>query len=62
MNKDQVKGKAKKIVGQVQEKTGKLTGSKAQQAKGISKQVSGKLQESFGDVKESIEDADKDRP
>ena len=53
MNKDQVKGKAKNIAGEVQEKTGKLIGSRQQQVKGIANQISGKLQESLGDIRQS---------
>jgi uncharacterized protein YjbJ (UPF0337 family) len=54
MNKDQVKGVAKDVVGKVQEQTGKLVGSKEQQVKGLSKQISGKVQKGVGDVKESF--------
>ena len=53
MNKDQVKGKAKNIAGKVQERTGRLIGSRQQQVKGIAKQISGKLQESLGDIRQS---------
>jgi uncharacterized protein YjbJ (UPF0337 family) len=56
MNKDQVKGVTKQVVGKVQEQAGKLVGSKKQQVKGLSKQISGKVQESVGDVKQSVED------
>ena len=42
MNRDQVKGVAKDVVGKVQEQTGKLVGSKEQQIKGLSKQISWK--------------------
>ena len=59
MNKDQVKGVAKDVVGKVQEKTGKLVGSKEQQAKGLSKQISGKVQKGVGDVKQSVKDFNK---
>ena len=59
MNKDQVKGAAKDVVGKVQEQAGKLVGSKKQQIKGLSKQISGKLQKGVGDVKQSVEDAGK---
>ena len=55
MNKDQVKGAAKDVVGKVQEQTGKLVGSKEQQVKGLSKQISGKVQKGAGDVKQSVE-------
>jgi uncharacterized protein YjbJ (UPF0337 family) len=56
MNKDQVKGVAKDVAGKIQEKTGKLVGSKEQQIKGLSKQISGKVQKGVGDVKQSVED------
>ncbi len=59
MNKDQVKGKAKVVAGKVQERAGKLVGSKEQQVKGLSKQISGKVQESYGDVRQSAKDLDK---
>ena len=59
MNKDQVKGVAKKVAGKVQEEAGKLVGSKEQQIKGLSKQISGKVQKGAGDVKQSIEDFNK---
>ena len=56
MNKDQVKGGAKNVVGKVQEEAGKLVGSKEQQIKGLSKQISGKAQKSVGDVKQAVAD------
>jgi uncharacterized protein YjbJ (UPF0337 family) len=56
MNKDQVKGVAKDIVGKVQEEAGKVAGSKEQQIKGLSKQISGKVQKGVGDVKQAVED------
>lgn len=59
MNKDQIKGTAKNVVGKIQESVGKATGSKTQQAKGIAKQVTGKAQESYGDAKEIARDANK---
>jgi len=59
MNKDQVKGTAKDIAGKVQEKAGKLTGSKEQQVKGLSKQISGKVQKGFGDAEQAAEDSSK---
>jgi uncharacterized protein YjbJ (UPF0337 family) len=61
MNKDQVKGTAKDVVGKVQEKTGKLVGSEEQRAKGLEKQVEGKVQKGFGDVKEAVKDSTKGR-
>lgn len=59
MNKDQIKGTAKDVVGKVQQEAGKLVGSGKQQARGLAKQISGKLQKGVGDVKEVIKDAAK---
>ena len=59
MNKDQVKGGAKDVVGKVQEEAGKLVGSKEQQIKGLSKQITGKAQKGLGDVKQAVEDLKK---
>jgi uncharacterized protein YjbJ (UPF0337 family) len=59
MNKDQVKGVAKDVAGKVQEKAGKLVGSKEQQIKGLSKQISGKVQKGVGDVEQSVKDINK---
>lgn len=57
MNKDQVNGAMKDLGGKIQEETGKLVGSKEQQAKGLANQVEGKTQEKVGDAKEVIKDA-----
>jgi uncharacterized protein YjbJ (UPF0337 family) len=54
MNKDQVKGKAKKIGGKIQEEFGEAVGSSEQQVKGLNKQVEGNVQEKYGDAKEEI--------
>ena len=54
MNKDQVKGATKKVIGKVQEEAGKLVGCKEQQAKGRSRQMSGKVQETVGDFKQAV--------
>ena len=59
MNKDQVKGVAKDVVGKVQEKAGKLVGSEEQQIKGLSKQISGKIQKGAGDIEQSVKDYNK---
>ena len=59
MNKNQVKGVTKKVVGKVQEQAGKLIGSKKQQIKGLSKQISGEVQKGVGDVEQSVEDLKK---
>jgi uncharacterized protein YjbJ (UPF0337 family) len=57
VNKDQVQGTARDVVGKVQEEAGKLSGNKEQQAKGLAKQVSGKIQKNFGDAKEATRGA-----
>ena len=59
MNKDQVKGAAKDVVGKVQEEAGKVVGSKEQQIKGLSKQISGKVQKAVGDAEQSVKDFNK---
>ena len=60
MNKNQVNGVAKDIVGKLQEEAGILTGNKEQQVKGLGKQISGKAEKAFGDAKEIIKDVKKD--
>lgn len=54
MNKDQVKGVTKDLVGKAQEAAGKLVGSKEQQVKGLNKQIAGTAQKTAGDVKEVV--------
>ena len=61
MNRDQIKGRMKDIGGKVQEKAGKATGNRSQQAKGLLKQGAGKLQKTGGDARNEIDKADKDR-
>lgn len=56
MNKDQLKGKAKDAAGEVQEKFGKATGNKEQEAKGEARQVEGKVQKGVGNVKQGVKD------
>ena len=57
MNRNQVKGAAKDVVGKVQRKVGELTGNKNQQAKGAAKQVEGKVQRGAGNVEEALDKA-----
>jgi uncharacterized protein YjbJ (UPF0337 family) len=63
MNRDQAKGRMKDVGGKIQEKAGKATGDRIQQAKGLAKQGVGKVQKAFGDTRnESEKDrTDKDR-
>lgn len=57
MNKDQIKGRMKDIAGKAQEKVGRATDNRSQQAKGLGKQVQGKVQKGFGDAKDAVNDA-----
>ena len=59
MNRDQMKGAAKNVVGKAQQKFGELTGNKTQQAKGAAKQAEGKVQKSVGNVEQSLDKADR---
>jgi uncharacterized protein YjbJ (UPF0337 family) len=49
MNKDQVKGAARRVVGKVQKKAGKAVGSEKTQAKGLLREVTGAFQQGYGD-------------
>jgi uncharacterized protein YjbJ (UPF0337 family) len=57
MNRDQVKGAAKHIVGKAQRKVGEVTGSTDQQVKGIAKQFEGKMQHGAGDAEQAADRA-----
>ena len=59
MNKDQVKGAAKKVGGKIQEEAGKLVGNPTQQVKGMANQAEGKTQQKVGDLKQAVKDATK---
>jgi uncharacterized protein YjbJ (UPF0337 family) len=54
MNKDQVKGKAKEIIGAVEEQAGYWSDDKKVENKGVIMQADGKAQKAWGDVKEEI--------
>ena len=58
MNRDQVKGRMKEAGGTLQQKAGKMTGNRTQQAKGLLNRGAGKLQKTAGD---SRDDAEKGR-
>ena len=55
MNKDQVNGATKKLMGKVQQQTGKLIGSKRLEVKGFLRHFSGKMQESIGDARHYVD-------
>lgn len=54
MNKDQIKGSVKEVVGKAQEQIGAITGSTEQRAKGLVKQTKGRTQKSVGKVKDIL--------
>ncbi|MDR6499750.1 CsbD family protein [Burkholderia sp. DN3021] len=54
MNKDQVKGVAKKAKGKVNEVIGRATGNVKQEIKGDAQQVAGEVQKKYGDAKEAV--------
>ncbi len=56
MNKDQIKGTAKDVAGEVQETFGQVTGNREQEAKGEARQVEGKVQKNVGDVKDTVKE------
>jgi len=62
MNKDQIKGVAKIVAGKVQEEAGNLIGDPKQIVVGVAKQVAGKAQKRRGDIKQKIEDYQKEHP
>jgi len=57
MNKDQIKGKAKSTVGNIEEQAGYWSDDKKTEAKGVILQVKGATQETYGDLKEAVGDA-----
>ena len=56
MNKYQIQGALRNIVGNVQQQVGKLCGSKEQQARGAAKQAVGKAEKCYGDAKQFAHD------
>ena len=62
MNKDQIEGTTKDLVGKVQEEAGKLVGNEKQQVKGLDKQIAGKTQKAVGDIEAIIKDSAHTKP
>ena len=54
MNKDQVNGRTKEIIGQVKEVIGKITNDKDLEVKGNIQKNIGKAQADFGDLKNNL--------
>ncbi len=61
MNKDQVKGRVEQAKGTVKEAAGKVIGNKKLETEGQLDKVGGKVQADFGDLKEDVKDATKDK-
>jgi uncharacterized protein YjbJ (UPF0337 family) len=57
MNKDQVKGAVKEAAGTLQQKTGRILGSRKQEAKGLVTKIEGQAQKKVGYAKEALKDA-----
>ena len=60
MNRDQIKGRMKDVGGKIQEKAGKATGNRSQQAKGLVNQGVGKVQKTVGDASNEMDKSDRD--
>jgi uncharacterized protein YjbJ (UPF0337 family) len=54
MNKDQVKGRAETVKGDVKEAAGKLVGNERLTSEGRADQAAGKVQSTVGDVKHNV--------
>ena len=54
MDKEQIKGAAKKAEGKIQEKVGEVTNDKSTELKGEAKQVEGEARKKAGDVKDAL--------
>jgi uncharacterized protein YjbJ (UPF0337 family) len=57
MNKDQVKGRAETVKGDVKEAAGKLVGNERLTSEGKAEQAAGKTQSTVGDVKSNVGNA-----
>jgi uncharacterized protein YjbJ (UPF0337 family) len=57
MDKDRVRGAAKRVKGSVKEAIGKVTGDTKTQAEGAGEKTIGKEQSAVGDAKDSIRGA-----
>jgi len=54
MNEDQVRGRIKKVKGELKNVAGKIVGDKKLERKGKIENVSGKVQAGYGDLKEDL--------
>ena len=54
MNRDQVKGRAKEVAGNIEKNVGKAIGNDKMQVKGAVKEAEGKVQKAVGDAVNKI--------
>ena len=57
MNKDQAKGRATEVKGDIKEAAGKMVGNQKLQGEGLVDQAKGKVQAGLGDAKEKVKNA-----
>lgn len=57
MDRDELKGKVKEGVGNVQNKAGEATGDREMESRGEANQAEGKAQGALGKVKDAVGDA-----
>ena len=60
MNKDELKGKGKDIMGRMERQAGEWTGKEETQLRGAGKQVEGKAQQALGKMKQAGSDLKRD--
>ena len=61
MNKDQIQGRVEEAKGSIKESAGRATGRPDMEDNGTVQKAAGKVQKTYGDVKEQVSDATKDR-
>lgn len=54
MNKDQIKGKANQIKGEIKDRAGGALGDAKMQTEGKTDKATGKIQEGIGDLKDKV--------
>lgn len=58
MNEDRIEGSAKKIKGDIKDKTGKALGDSKMRAEGKADKAEGKIQNTVGGIKDSLRKPD----
>ena len=60
MNKDEIKGKAKEVKGDIKQKIGHATGDERLHDEGVADEVEGNVQNAFGEGRRKVGEAVKD--